>query len=381
MRAGPELAWLQLTKQKGHFLAAISGVAFAVALMFSQIGLRDALLISSTDLYRHLDADLIMTSWEYRFQQGTQFFPQARSTQALSVPGVLTAEPIWISLQPLENPETHRSATISVIGFRPATAVWRLDGKPNLERLTEPDTVLYDADSRSLFGPVDRLLARQGHVPLLAARHLVEAVGSFNLMPSFGTDGYLFMGDETYRSVSPGFAEPMVCAIRLQPGADPASVLAELRAAMPPDVRFWTRDGLIEVEKRYWLEQSAVGVVFTAMLALAIVVGAVVVYQILYSDVTNHLPEYATMKAMGYADGKLFRLILLQSVYISVLGFACGEGFGEIIFVLLRRATLLPMALTVPRTLEVYGMTLAMCAVSGSLAMLALRGADPAEIF
>ena len=384
MTAGFELAWFQLVKQKGHLLAAIAGVAFAVALMFIQVGLRDALLLSSTDLYKHLNADLVMTSWEYAFQQGAQYFPQARAVQVLSTPGVQTAEPVWISLQPFENPETHRSSTITVVAFKPTADVWQPENDhTSFQALSEPDTVLFDAESREVFGRMNALLAAHTRVPVLVTRHLVDVVGHFRLMPSFGTDGFVFTSDQTYRSIihSPALSEPVVCAIRLRAGADPATVLSALRANLPNDVKFTTKDAFVEAEKRYWLEASAVGVIFTALLGLAITVGAVVVYQILYTDVTNHLPEYATMKAMGYADRKLITLILLQSMYISLLGFAFGALVSQLIYLILRHATLLPLAHSLPRMLEVYAMTLTMCVVSGSLAMLALRNADPAEIF
>ena len=110
-------------------------------------------------------------------------------------------------------------------------------------------------------------------------------------------------------------------------------------------------------------------------------VGSVVVYQILYSDVSNHRAEYATMKAMGYRDGQLSLLVMRQAVLMSVLGFIPGALLADAIYTITRNATLLPLQMTAVRSAQVYLLTLIMCAGSGAFAMLALRKADPAEIF
>ena len=119
---------------------------------------------------------------------------------------------------------------------------------------------------------------------------------------------------------------------------------------MPNDVRFVTRGQFLEQEKEYWLTQTPIGILFSAILILGLIIGSVVVYQILYSDVTSHLPEYATMKAMGYSDRKLFQLVMLQAVYLSLIGFVPGAIIAQAIFVLLQRATSLPFAMTFERS-------------------------------
>jgi putative ABC transport system permease protein len=129
------------------------------------------------------------------------------------------------------------------------------------------------------------------------------------------------------------------------------------------------------------LYRTPIELIFAATVFLGLVLGGMVVYQVLYSDVTNRLPEYATMKAMGYSDRKLFRLVMIQAIFLSMIGFIPGIVLAEMLFVLLARAAFLPLAMTLPRALGVYGLTFLMCAISGASAMQAIRGADPAEIF
>jgi putative ABC transport system permease protein len=382
MRAGTELAWLQLIKKKGHFTAAVSGVAFAVALMFTQIGLLDSLLNASVRLYQHIRADAVMASWDYRYQQGTVLVPRRRFTQALAVDGVEQCIPLQIGPTALENPETHEEHRIIVVGFRLSDNVWTFDDQNiNFNLLNVLGSVIYDTRSRSIYGPLPRMFRAHGPVSVIAAHRPVSIVGLVSLGPGFGNDGYMFASDATYNELVNGSTLPMLGMIRFKPGADRLRVLQDLRAALPGDVRFAPFDDFLQEEKEYWLHRTPIGLIFTATLLLGVVVGAVVVYQILYSDVTNHLPEYATMKAMGYSDRKLFRLIMIQAVCISMIGFIPGIVIAKVLFVLIERATFLPLAMTLPRVLEVYGLTLFMCAISGASAMQALRGADPAEIF
>lgn len=384
MKAGPRLAWLQLIQQRSHFAAAISGVAFAVTLMFSQIGLRDSLVNASVRLYRHLRGDIIMTSWEYHSQRGIPTVARRRLAQVLGVNGVESCAALQIGAIPLRNPQNHEEHPISLVGFNPSDDLWDFKGyDKNFSALKEQGAVLFDEKSRALYGPLPRMFAVHHPLPVIAAEHQVDIVGLVELGPGFNNDGYLFSSDATFDGLSTGGTSslPVIGVIRLKTGAEPKQVLQNLRAMMPNDVRFAERDRFLEQEKQYWLRQTPIGILFTATLFLGLVVGSVVVYQILYSDVTSHLPEYATMKAMGFSDRKLFLLVLLQALYLSIIGFVPGAMIAQVIFIFLKHQTMLPFAMMIERLFEVYLLTLVMCGISGGIAMLALRRADPAEIF
>jgi putative ABC transport system permease protein len=382
VRAGPKLAWLQLIQQRGHFAAALSGVAFAVTLMFSQIGVRDSLVNASIRLYGHLRGDIIMTSWDYH-SRGIPSIARHRFAQVLGAEGVESCSPLQIGAVQLRNPENYQEHLITLVGFNPSDDLWDFDDKrKDLDALKEQGAVLFDEKSRGLYGPLAQMFTAKAPVPVIAAEHRVDIVGLIDLGPGFNNDGYMFSSDATYDGLSMGATSlPVMGVVRLKPGADPQQVLTRLRGMMPNDVRFVERDQFLEQEKQYWLTQTPVGILFSAILILGLIIGSVVVYQILYSDVISHLPEYATMKAMGYSDRKLFQLVLLQAVYLSIVGFVPGAIFAQAIFILLEKKTLLPFAMTLERSCQVYLLTLAMCGISGAIAMLALRNADPAEIF
>lgn len=382
MRAGPELAWRQLIAQKGHFVAALAGVAFAVTLMLGQIGLRDSLLATAIRLYSHLRADIVMTSWEYQFAQSAGTIPRIRMEQAMAVNGVESCAPLQMGWLNIENPEDHADHQIIMLGFDPDRQVFDFAGQQvDFGPLTRPGSLIFDARSRSIYGPIAARFKAGAPLKIVASRREAEIVGMVALGPGFDNDGYVFASDSTFGEFSPVGSLPSIGAIRIRPGADKRMVIANLRALLPRDVRFTAMPEFLEREKDYWLRTSPIGFVFTAGLVLGIVVGAVVVYQILYTDVTNHLAEYATMKAMGYRDGALFGMVVMQAVYLSVLGFIPGALMAKAIFMVTQNATLLPFEITMARLAEVYALTFAMCTVSGGLAMRALKQADPAEIF
>jgi putative ABC transport system permease protein len=382
MTAGTHLAWLQLTNQKGHFAAALAGVAFAVTLMLGQIGLRDSLLSTATRLYSHLNADIVMTSWQYQFQQGSGVVAEKRFAQARALPQVLSCAPLQIGWAALRNPLDRHEHQIVLLGSNPSDDVFRFDGQEvNIAALTRSETVLFDDQSRGMFGPIAAEVRARNALSVQISNREAEIVGLFRLGPGFGTDGHVIASDITFRTLTTGSPLPALGLIRVRPGEDLAETIRSLTAALPSDVRFLPMPVFMEQEKEYWLKTSPIGFVFTAGLVMGLVVGSVVVYQILYTDVSNHRAEYATMKAMGYRDLQLALLVFRQAMLISVLGFIPGALMADAIYTVTRNATLLPLEMTFERSAQVYLLTLIMCGGSGAFAMLALRKADPAETF
>ena len=137
----------------------------------------------------------------------------------------------------------------------------------------------------------------------------------------------------------------------------------------------------VELERHYWATFTPTGFIFKLGVLMALFVGCIIVYQILYSDVSEHLPEYATLKAMGYPDRYLFKLVIQESFILSVLGFVPGVLVSQLVYNVSKDATLLPLRMTLERGVAVYFLTMLMCMLSATLATRRLKAADPAEIF
>jgi putative ABC transport system permease protein len=212
----------------------------------------------------------------------------------------------------------------------------------------------------------------------------VQVAGVFTLGASFAADGNAITSDSTFLNLFPGRQpnEIDVGMIKLQPNANPEQVKRQLQALLPrQEVIVLTLDEFAAREKEYWANSTAIGFIFTLGTVVGFIVGVVIVYQILYSDVADHLPEYATLKAMGYKNKYLMGVLLQQAVILAVLGFIPSLGVSWFVYSLAESATLLPIRMTTERAITVFILTLIMCMGSGAIALRKLNQADPADIY
>jgi putative ABC transport system permease protein len=146
------------------------------------------------------------------------------------------------------------------------------------------------------------------------------------------------------------------------------------------DVKVLSKAEFLAHEKRYWQTRTAIGFIFSLGTLMGFIVGIVIVYQILYTDVADHLPEYATLKAMGYRDIYLLGVIFQEAIILACIGFLPGLALSGLLYYNAAKATRLPIVMTVARAIMVLILTVIMCGVSGAIAVGKLRSADPADI-
>ena len=384
------IAWLQLKREKLRLLVALSGTAFAVILIFMQLGFQDALFSSSVRYHGKLDYDIAIISPKMDFIVQPETFPRRRVVQALGVEGVESVSSVYLGLGRWRNPaKATETRSIYVVGFDPTESVFDLPGvRANLEALRLPDVVIYDRDSRPEFGPVPEMLTAalaegRAGVQTEVANRTVTVVGLFQLGTSFGIDASLITSDLNFRRLFPyqGAGEINLGLVRLAEGLDPEVGRDRIRASIPGDVEVLTRAGFTQREIDYWNRATPIGYVFSFGVIIGLTVGGIIVYQILFADVSDHLQEYATLKAMGYTNGFLFKVVLQEAVILAVLGYLPGLGVSLLLFRTAGDATRLPLEMNLPLALSVLGLTIAMCALSGAIALRKIRSADPAEIF
>lgn len=379
------LAWRQLRADKARLATAIAGVLFACVLVFMQLGFRAALFDSATSLISAMRGEVFlihpMTLASFRPEP----LPRVRASQALALPEVAQSVPIYMAQSTWRNPESGERRTIQLVGFDVEAGAMRFEGLERVaEALKRPDTVAFDRRSRPEFGPVEAMLAaRGGPLPVQISNRQVEVVGVVEIGASFGADGNVIMSETNFRRLMPDrpFSNADLVAIRLQPGADPAAVRDRLSALLPPDVAVVTQPELVAWELRYWETATPIGFIFTFGSLMGLIVGMVIVYQILFSDVAGHLREYATLKAIGYTNAYLGRVVLAAALLLAILGFIPGAIAAGLLYEVVGRATFLPLAMEWGRSLMIFGMIFGMCGLAGLLAMRKLRDADPADMF
>ena len=377
------LAWLQLIKSKSRLAVALAGIGFADMLMFVQLGMLDALLTGATQAHQNLQADLVLTNPQFQTLFNIKSFPRERLQQTLAYDGVKSVRPLYVSLAQWRNPETRLERSILVWGIDPANPPFQFpEVNQKLEEIKLLDRALFDRASRPEYGPIPDLLKQQGTMEAQVNKKTIQTIGLFTLGASFGADGNIITSDSTFLKLFPERQANQIDVglINLKPGADVLKVQQQLIASLPNDVRVLTPTEFAKIEIDYWQSQG-VGFIFGMGVVVGFIVGTVIVYQILYTDVADHLPEYATLKAMGYTDGYLLGALMQEALILAVLGYIPGFLLSLGLYQLTYAATLLPVAMKIDRAVLVMLLTVFMCGVSGAIATRKLRSADPADVF
>ena len=384
MRSKIPLALLQLIHNKNRFLVTIAGVTFAVILMFMQLGFKEALYEDATTIHKSLKADLILFSPKSVSFFGMSSFPLRRLYDAMEVPGVVSASPFYIGWGQWKNPQNASSRDISFLAFNPDKPAFNLPGvNQNLDTVRRSGVVLFDSLSRPEYGSVASQLDRGQAVTTEISGHRIRVEGSFALGGGVMTaDGLLIGNDLNFQRITGrNLSEIDLGLISTVPNADPQQVKQQLTKNLPQDVRVLTKQEFINFEQDYWKNSSPIGFIFSIGTAMGFFIGAVIVYQILYTDVTNHLAEYATLKAIGYRNIYFIRVVLEEALLLATLGFIPGLIISVILYDVTKNAARLPMATNLGQIIFILGLTIIMCAVSGAIAVRKLNDADPADIF
>lgn len=378
------LSWLQLRKERARLLVAIAGISFADVLMFLQMGFRGALFSSAVEFHHSLNGEIVMLSSRSRSLISLDRFTERRLYQAAGVAGVASVSPIYLNTIQWRNPENKEIWEIYAIGINPEHQVLNIPGvESNREQLRQPDTALFNLGSRKEFGEIAQQFKAGETIITEIDERQVQIRGLFKLSPTFGINAYLVTSDINFLRMADfrqgGLID--VGVIKLNPSADVEAVLAEMRSRLPNDVKVMTREDYAAAEVAFWNASTPVGYTFDLGVVIAFIVGAVIVYQILYSDVTDHLPEYATLKAMGFRDRYLLMVVFQEALILAILGFIPGTAIALGIYRITNLATMLPMAMDLGRIVFVLVLTAIMSSFSAAIAMRKLQAADPADIF
>ncbi|MDZ7962259.1 MAG: ABC transporter permease DevC [Aulosira sp. DedQUE10] len=378
------LSWLQLTREKTRLAVALAGIGFADILMFMQLGFRDALYYSNVRLHSSLQGDIILINSQSNAVLSMKSFSQRRLYKALDLPTVQSVHPIYLDYTSWRNPVTGRPRSILIFGFNPEVNLFNLPGmEENLDKIKLPDVVLYDRSSRVEYGPIAADFEQGKNVTAEVRRRRIKVGGLFTLGASFGADGNLITSDVNFLRIFNNRQRGLIDigVIRLKPGANVMLVTQELKNYLPNDINVLTKQEFIDFERNYWATSTAIGFIFTLGTIMGFIVGTVIVYQILYTEVADHLAEYATLKAIGYTQNYLLTVILQEAFLLAVIGYLPGFTFALFMYSTARNATLLPVFMSIDRAILVLFLTILMCFFSGAIAVRKLRSADPADIF
>jgi putative ABC transport system permease protein len=364
-------------------------VAFAAILIFMELGFLNALLESTVQLLRKLNGDLIVISTVRYALPANERFDSRRLQELKGRDGVRAVYPVYMeTVTALLRPRHSRAYPIRVLGFPEHEPVFGLlPLAATAPKLLHPHTALADVASRSKYG-IPTSTSQLGAYRAELSGQRIEVVGHFRLGVDFATEGNLLMTANNFAAYFPQRApgrDPLsvvdLGVIQLMPGADLRTTQKSLQAALPDDVQILTRQELIDREREFWSTQAPVGYIFLVGASMGFIVGVIICYQVISTNISDYMDEFATLKAMGYTHTYFLRLMLFQSFYLSLIGFVPAVLLSYLCFSLLSMVTGLTMELTIGLAMLVLGTTVVMCIASGLLALRKLAVLDPADLF
>ncbi|MBD1918063.1 MULTISPECIES: ABC transporter permease DevC [Cyanophyceae] len=383
------LALLNLIHDRKKFLTSMAGVAFAVLLMFLFSGFKNALYDSQTQLLERLNGEIVIINRLKENMFVPRSFARRRLYQAQAFDGVEGAYAIYLSDARWKNPETRKTRPVRVIAYNPSDPVLPMpEVLARQQELRLPNTAMIDERSRDEVGPRET-----GVISELADRE-IRVVGTFSLGTDFASgNGNLIMSDQNFlrffanrgpEEEERSFATADIGLLRVTPGTDIEPLVQALSEGLPKDVLVLPMQGpggFIARERTYWEVNTSIGFIFSLLTAMGFVVGIILVYQILYTDVADHWSEYATLKAIGYDNAYLFGVVIQEAIILSVLGFIPGFLISALFYNLGATVTGLLFKMTLERVVNLYLATFIMCLISGAVAVRKVQRTDPAEVF
>jgi len=389
------LAWKNLTHDWRRLAVAIAGIAFAVLLMFTQVGFQNALFDSQVKVIDDLQGDIFFVSKAKYTLAAEKRFSFARINQARSCSGVSGAYPVYSELttsvlRKMDRGKGNRGFPIRSLGFFLNDPIFKsADIQAHLHLLRPPGSALFDQKSKAkkFNFPKDDDLALAQQALELANKNLT-LVGTFDLGSDFAHDGNLIMSAENFATYFPHrkrFGDPLsvvdIGIVHVQDGFEISAVKDILTQTLDKDVQVFTREEFRAAEIHFWDKSTPIGTIFLAGKLIGFIVGMVICYQVIFSDIADHMPEFATLKAMGYPTRYFIRLIVVEALLLSLVGFVPGAIVSRVLYGWLSGQTGLLMYMTVSGVAYVYVATMCMCVASGMLAVRKLLSADPASLF
>jgi putative ABC transport system permease protein len=379
------LGWIQLIHNKVRFAMALAGVAFAVMLIFMQLGFMNMLFDTTVMLHKTLDAEVVIVSPTIRDITRPGGLPRRKLVQALGVPGVANVAPLYVATAEIIRPDNGLKGQMMMLGVDPDARTFK-DAvvHRDVAKVKRLGSALFDRTSRGNFSTYLDAIARGNEPVAQIAKKNVPFVGIYTLGASFGNDGTIIVSTDTFVHLSTNASTSVVGVglVKLEPGANATVVPERLQQELgTTDVMVMTMDDFIVRSRNFLRNDSPIAYIFSFGVIIGLFVGTVIVIQILSTDVQDHLPEYATFKAIGFSDFRLLAIVYEQSFVLTVFGFLPGYLLALGLYQVVKIGVGMPIQMPLDRVFLVFGLTAVMCAISGTIAMRRLRSADPAEVF
>ncbi len=376
------IGWLQLTHSRPRFAAALAGVAFANVLVFVQLGIMNSMATATLKPYGFFNADIMISSGDANSMTEGGNVARQWLLQALGDPEVVSGAGLFVGNVSWQRPT--KTLGLTTYGLDPTVGFFApaIAGKAAVLQL--PGAGLLDRFSRGLPKDVAAAIRPQTPLSFEVSGETLTLFDTFAGGGGFGGDGYMMLSDQSFLRLFPArtSAAPDHILLRITPGADPDVVAVRLAGLISDkSLRVRSFAAAAQEDLSYQQTKRPTGIIFGFGVIIGILVGIVIVYQVLSTDVSDHMREYATFKAMGYSHRFFLGIVLEEALILGVLGFIPGFLVGTAILTGMAAATTLPLQMTFGMAASVFVGTVIACTLSGAIATRRLVRADPADLF
>jgi putative ABC transport system permease protein len=348
-----------------------------------QLGFKAALIDSSISMIKYFNADLVLVNRLSVSSTSLESFDRARLLDIDGYKGVIETIPVRWGYLKWQYPNTEDKRLVMAIGINPfINTINKSDVVNNQHLLRRPNSILFDKKARPEYGEVAQDLAKYGEAIAFLNDNRVKVVGLYKIGVSFGYDGTLITSDSTFESMTtqdPDMIE--IGFIKLQPGVNADAEARIIRQNLPEDVQLFTLKEFENFEINYWQTSRPIGFVFGFGAVMGFLVGLIIIYQILYSDISVHIHEYGTMLSIGFSKQNLNAIVINESLIICLCGYPIGLLISFSLYSLVTDKTRIILNMTAERSIGVLFLVIGMSICSAILAMRRLNDADPTEVF
>jgi putative ABC transport system permease protein len=371
-----DLARKILLYDKVRFLITVTGVAFAVTLVFVQVGLFEGLLANASVTIERIDADLWISARNTPNVDFSNTFPETLVQRVRSVPGVVRADNliVWFGRVALPTGATENAVLYALEDFTRWSIPWRVNAG-DARNLRRGKYMILDDSATKRFGKFG-----VGEYREINGQRL-EIIGRTEEARSFTTNPIAFLDYRVAQSLDRQSLHNRTTYIlvKLAPASDREAVRAAIRARLPyNDV--WTRDEWARRSRSYWTDSTGLGLNMMMTVFLGCLVGVVVVAQTLYTSTMEHIKEFATVKAIGGGNAEIYGIIAKQAAIAAVVGFALGAVMAYGLRPVMAGLDL-KLILTPSLSIYVFGGTLALCLAASAISFRRVASLDPALVF
>ena len=377
------IAWMMLRRHPLRLCTSLVAFAFASILVLMQLAIQDTLYNSSVALIAGINADAFLLNRQTTSMMSLTSFPQSRLANANDGRDVVSASPFSFRYMNWRLPGEETGRYPMAIGINPGDEVF-LDNniQSQLKKLTIEGSVLFDELSPNYYGPVKKTMAAGENFTVSSGSHRLRVAGIFKLGPTFAYESTIITSLVTFNEIYPA-KNPMISIglIKLKPGIDVDRWIIKSNNNLPEDVYLVNKQDFIKSEKAVWSTEKPIGYIFLFGALMGLTIGAIMVYQLLSTDVSYNILTYATMMSLGYRRGQLESIVVTEGLIISAISFPCAWAISGLLCRAITNSTSLSVGLSEATILTTYGLAVLVSVSASLFAMLKLKDADPSDLF